>query len=298
MSSIVLELQHELLQKDCDVMQALRKAHIIAVKLNLSEFDEWVQSELYGYKKDFDSLPVYRQMRGELKAKNPYRGWIPAVITDSKNGQPLNTVPMYESLSALIDINQKSVDGYFYYSYPPELSMRLCNQSNAPTYMEFAVFISTYHITEAVEQVRNCLLEWTLKLEGKGIKGENMIFDEKESASAKEIPQQINNYYGTVVQGIVSSSQIVSGSNITATYNAAEATNAVQEIRESLGKESISSEDMDSALELLEDISSKLEQNKKSSIVKAAFVGLKDFLLATGANVTATLITAKMQGLF
>lgn len=55
---------------------------------------------------------------------------------------------------------------------------------------------------------------------------------------------------------------------------------------------------MDSALELLEDISNKLDQNKKPGIVKAAFVGLKDFLLAAGANVTATLITAKMQGLF
>ena len=32
MSSLVLELQKDLLQKDYDIMQALRKAHIIAVK--------------------------------------------------------------------------------------------------------------------------------------------------------------------------------------------------------------------------------------------------------------------------
>ena len=37
---------------------------------------------------------------------------------------------------------------------------------------------------------------------------------------------------------------------------------------------------------------------KKPGIIKSAFVGLKDFIVATGANVTAALITAKIQGLF
>ena len=46
MSSIVLELQKDLLDKDCDILQALRKAHVIAVKLHLNEFDAWIQNEL------------------------------------------------------------------------------------------------------------------------------------------------------------------------------------------------------------------------------------------------------------
>ena len=63
-------------------------------------------------------------------------------------------------------------------------------------------------------------------------------------------------------------------------------------------KEAIPADDMESALELLDDISAKLEQNKKPGIIKAVFVGLKDFVLAAGANVTAALITAKIQGIF
>lgn len=297
MSSLVLELQQELLQKECDVLQALRKAHVIAVKLKLTEFDSWIQSELNGYKGSTEMVPDYRQMKGELKAKNPAIGWIPAVIT-GKNSRSLSIVPMHESLSALVDIAQKSQDGYFYYSYPPELSMKICTQARTPTYMEIAVFISTYRITEAVEQVRNCLLEWTLKLEENGIVGENMTFNETESASAKEIPQQVNHYYGTVIQGNISGSQIVSGNNNTVTYTATTVSEAVKEIRESLEKEKISEEDMESALELLDEISDKLEQNKKPGIIKSALIGLKDFVLAAGANVTAALITAKLQGLF
>ena len=55
---------------------------------------------------------------------------------------------------------------------------------------------------------------------------------------------------------------------------------------------------MESAIELLEEISTKLEQNKKPKLIKAAFIGSKDFLVNVGANVTATLISAKIQGLF
>ena len=47
-----------------------------------------------------------------------------------------------------------------------------------------------------------------------------MTFNEKETASAKEMPKQINNYYGTVVNGSVSSSQIVSGNYNSFTYDA------------------------------------------------------------------------------
>ena len=297
MSSVVIELQQELLNKDCDILQALRKAHVIASKLQLHEFDIWIQNELNGYKGEDENFPDYRQMKGTLKAKNPYRGWIPAIITDKNNQQIFNSVPVFESISALIDIEKKTSNGYFYYSYPPELSMKLNQQANTPAYMEIALFINTIHITELIDKVRNCLLEWTLELERKGVLGENMTFNENETASAQNISQQVNNYFGTVVNGNVSSSQIVSVNNNTATYNATSALEAIKEIQNSLCNESISQNDKDTALEILEDISSKLEQNKKPGIIKSALLGLKDFILAAGADVTAALILSKIQEL-
>ena len=295
MSSIVLELQKDLLQKDCDVMQVLRKAHLIAVKLNLTEFDAWIQGELHGYTCEAEKLPAYRHMKGELKAKNPRLGWIPAILS-TQSGQTLDTIPIYESLSSLIDVGQKAKGNYFCYSYPPEFSMKICRQAGAPTYMEIALFISTHRIVEAVEQVKNCLLEWTINLESKGILGENMTFNETETESAKGLPQQVN-YYGPVVHGNVTGSQIVSGSGNTATFYGAEA-EIIHEVKESLEKEAISEDDMETAIELLEDISEKLSQNKKPGVIKAALSGLKDFLLAAGADITAALIVAKMQGMF
>jgi len=125
-----------------------------------------------------------------------------------------------------------------------------------------------------------------------------MTFNEKEAEFAKGVSQQINNYYGPVVNGNVSSSQIILGNNNTVNYNEVSALNAVQEIKESLEKELLPGEDLDCAMELLEDISQKIEQKKKPNLLKAAFVGLKDFAISVGAEVTGDLIVAKMQGLF
>lgn len=40
MAGIVLELQKEILSSNCDIVNVLRKAHLIAVKLKLSDFDQ------------------------------------------------------------------------------------------------------------------------------------------------------------------------------------------------------------------------------------------------------------------
>lgn len=39
MEGIVLELQKEVLSSNCDIVNVLRNAHLIAVKLKLSDFD-------------------------------------------------------------------------------------------------------------------------------------------------------------------------------------------------------------------------------------------------------------------
>ena len=54
MGSIVLDLQQEVISQDCDIVNALRKAHLIAVKLGLEEFDKWICNELNGYKSGKD----------------------------------------------------------------------------------------------------------------------------------------------------------------------------------------------------------------------------------------------------
>ena len=48
-TSFVRNLQNDVIQSGCDVVNVLRKAHVIATKLDLNNFDSWIRNELYGY---------------------------------------------------------------------------------------------------------------------------------------------------------------------------------------------------------------------------------------------------------
>lgn len=298
MSSFVLDMQQEIMKPDCDILTVLRKAHLIAAKLNLNEFDVWINHELNGYGDcPRDSIPDYRTARGVLKAFNPYNGWIPAQCQDDELEKMICTQKLHMPISELIDLCKTTQD-HVILQFPAGQMSAIANLFDTPVPMQFALHIPISQIVSIIDKTKNMLLEWSIKLESVGITGENMKFNQEEKNMAKDIPQQANYYYGTVINGNVSESQVVSGNNNTSTYNTDEMKAVVDEIRASLQNESIVQDDKESALEILEDISTKLSQNKKPGIIKSAFVGLKDFVLAAGANVTAALITAKIQGLF
>lgn len=60
MASIVLDLQKEILSSNCDIVNVLRKSHLAAVKLKLSDFDQWIPYELNRYTNK-ESCPEYRK---------------------------------------------------------------------------------------------------------------------------------------------------------------------------------------------------------------------------------------------
>lgn len=299
MSSLVLKLQEELLNPDCDVLGALRKAHLIAAKLKLTEFDAWIQSELNGYSlTDRDNIPNYRDVKGALNTYNPYYGWVPVQCKDDETEKLICERRLWQSVGELQNLYQQASGDSFLFQFPAGQAAAISSICNSHELAQFSLSISAHLLKSIIEQVKNCLLEWTIRLEENGILGENMTFSKNETTSAKSIPQQINHYHGPVINGAVSNAQIVSGDNNTIAYNADAVANAISEIKESLAKENISTEDMSNALDLLEDVSNKVKQGKKPSIIKATLVGLGDFVLSVGANITASLITAKLQGLF
>ncbi len=59
-NSIVLELQDLAIGRDNNISDLLRKALLVASKLNLIEFKEWVNSELNGYTEV--GVPDYRKL--------------------------------------------------------------------------------------------------------------------------------------------------------------------------------------------------------------------------------------------
>lgn len=105
MDKIVIELQREALKSDFDIMNLLRKAYLVARKLKLQEFEDWVNNELNGYK-DADKIPDYRLLRGEIKAWNPSYGWIPVILQN--DNEDITTHLANDSLANLLNVYENS----------------------------------------------------------------------------------------------------------------------------------------------------------------------------------------------
>lgn len=297
MSSIVIDLQNEITSSECDVVKILRRAHVIAVKLGLKEFDQWISYELNGYPNQ-DTCPEYRKVRGVLKAFNPYRGWIPTLIPDAELEKAICEKRVPNSISEIITLCKNAENGLIF-EYSGEQLELFNRMFDFPLPMRYALHVSDASVMDIIEKVKNTILEWTLKLEEEGVLGEGMQFSDEEKQTAKSMPQTVNNYYGAtnVINAPSEGMQIVSGNeNVTFSYD--KANTAVSEIEEAISQEQLQSEDKDAALEMLSEIRDKITQEKKPSVIKALLVGLKDFLINAGGGLAAGLIQAKIQGLF
>ena len=298
MSSIVLELQQAILCPSSDIMTLLRKAHVIAKKLQLNEFDKWILSELNGYS-DYDSIPDYRLINGSVKAWNPYNGWIPVLLDNNEFEAILCNRKLGDSISKIIELENKS-ESTFHIQYNAEINKALGSLCDFPIPTQYALIASAHQLHAIIEQVINTVLEWTIRLENEGILGENMQFNQSEKESAKRIPQTVNNYYGNtnIINGNVDDSAVIAGDNNSVAFTYEKAAEVVSDIETSLKAESISADDQENAMEMLKEIKDKVSKQKKPSVIKAALVGLKDFLIGIGASATVALIQAKIQGLF
>ncbi len=298
MGSIVLELQNEVTKQDCDIVNVLRKAHLIARKLNLIDFDKWISCELNGYTND-DTIPEYREVQGVLKALNPYHGWVCVMVTNKKTEEALCCRRLRNSISEIKSLSDKNEN--FLVLNLPSAAQILLNEWSGSLPTQFRVELSATAIGDILEKVKNTVLEWTMKLEEEGILGEGMQFNSTEKEIARRIPQTVNNYYGSninVINAPMNDSPVIAGNYNSMEFSFERAGQIATEIERSLNEEKISTEDHESAIEMLAEIKEKISQQKRTNVIKAALVGLKDFLIGAGASATVALIQAKMQGLF
>lgn len=290
MNKVVIELQKDILNNSIDIVSILRKAHLIASKLNLSEFNKWIINELNGYE-DYSSIPDYRSVVGEIKAKNPYYGLVP-IMLPSNMASELNVRKIFNPMSEIVALVQdnKSIT----MSLPTEISEMLCASSGItlPCYYIFG----SHYLTGIIESVKNTLLEWCIKLEKDGIMGDEFEFTNQEIEKAKGIPQQIN-YYGQVINGNVNNSQVINGNTNSVDFKLNEFSAIVDEIKKSICREQLNDDRKNEVFEFLEDIDCSIKQKKKPSIIKSALIGLKDFLINVGASITASIITDKISNL-
>lgn len=205
MSSAVNELQRAIVDGQQSLTQLLRKTKLIAAKLGLDDIEKWVDLELNGYPTEADSLeiPKYRIVQAEsLMIHNPYRGWQYAGDVHKK----------VEVFQPITDVEMLSQQEQCTYSPPNKYTITNSIGTTEATNWPQRIVISPSEFKGVLEAVRNELLQWAINLEKRGIKGENMNFDDKEKQTAGHMTFNIGTVQGGV--GNISNSPITVNANV------------------------------------------------------------------------------------
>ena len=180
---IVIELQRLASDGTCPVDELLRKALIVATKLQISDFKEWINHELNGYSPDAD-VPKYRNIQSTLRVMNPVTGLQMAVFFESARDEV--QLSQFTSVQAVGEIHNLVLSGVPHVQCPftPAEKQWLLKQQDTPIPMECLRIVSTSLLVAILNAVRNTILEWSLRLEQQGILGEGMKFNSEEKAKA------------------------------------------------------------------------------------------------------------------
>ncbi len=263
MSSLVEELQRDALDRRAGVSDLLRKAKTIAFKLDLPELEKWVQSESGGYKSG--DVPDYRVLVGHVKGRNPFHGWQPVQFGDSATELLFSKQRVCDSVAELESLVANA--GMRELMLPQSAEAKQMLRAATGFDFDFTVVIPPSALAGILDAVRNALLEWALKLEKSGVRGEGMSFSPDERKRAHEAQAVYN--IGTI-QTFTGNMGSGSGNfSVQANVVNADSKAVIQELigrirsnESQLGLESGSAEKLNQALDGLED---EIEVKKPSA---------------------------------
>lgn len=197
MARIVIDLQKEAMDGKTNLQDLLRKALVVARKLKLTDFENWINKEMKGYSVD-DEIPQYRVFTGQVEAWNPFHGWI-AVTTN--NGAYSIKHSAREPISSLINVYENSKENFAAVEITGAMAKCLNSNSSFPGPTNYQAKIPINMLYSTIECIRNIVLDWALVLEENGIVGEGIEFSPEEKKAAQESPvinQYTVNFYGNV----------------------------------------------------------------------------------------------------
>lgn len=276
MSGIVLELQSDALDRKVPASSLLRKALLVSSKLGLREIEAWIRSELEGYDGPVDQLPKYRMLRGALKVRNPYHGLIPFMIDDPEMMERITTIPLVQSVGELDALVSENRSGRIQMSFPPAQANLLMSVMEYP--LEPLLDVPVTEVVGVLEAVRNKVLQWSLELEARGVRGEGLTFTVREKFEASKLnPSSVINI------GTMTNSQIQQGSDGSSIglmqSHANDVADIVAAIREALSSLQLASEAKSELVSDLDTVDAQLKSPRpKAGVVRESLKSARTIL--------------------
>ncbi len=291
MESIVQQLQALSTDSRQSVPELLRKAKIIATKLELKDFLSWINDELNGYGSSREEIPPYRFITGDPRGWNPYNGWIPVIFDNPETQKLIREMPIKQPIGELEDLYKSNATS-LQVPYNPEAQNALGKALEFQT--QFSLFVSKTAVAGILDSVRNIILDWTLKLEQEGILGEGLSFSSTEKEKAKEDKisvkiDNIENFLGNM-------GNMSDNSQITITQNNAnieEIKKLTQQINDQLGELKLQTDQKQLIISNVSEIQAEVESSApKYPKIKELFLSIRSILEgAVGSLIAQGLIS-------
>jgi hypothetical protein len=214
--TLLREIQDAATNQNVNIATVLRKAKILAARLQNPEFIDWVDRELNGYPEP-KTVPEYRivpaLVRGNLS--DGYRQFSNAPIMTSFLPPELEgwggPVPLTGSISKYAFMIEDNANGELHYPWPQEVAVKFGSGGYNPRMQCLGAWlvVSKGSVVAMIETVRNRVLDFVLGIEaaapeaGEGAIGDSPVPQEKVS-------QMFNTYVMGGVNNIAAG-----GSNIT-----------------------------------------------------------------------------------
>jgi len=200
--SLLREIQEAATDSTIDISTVLRKAKILAARLQNPDFETWIDHELNGYE-GASTVPPYRRIGVVVQAtiSDGYRQWDSAPVMTSFLPEKLQAWGAYAALNQPISAIAAMVsrkDGQLQAPWPQEMAVKY----GAKGYNGFECLgarqvINPSSLVGIVEQVRNRVLEFALKIEAAAPEAGETPVGAAAPISQEKITQIFNTYvYG------------------------------------------------------------------------------------------------------
>lgn len=298
MSSLVLELQADAMNREVSCSDLLRKALVVSRKLEVDSIENWLYQELNGYSDPSgDEIPDYRTMRGQVKALNPYHGWQPVYFEDREIAEILGKRKTEQPIAELIALLENREKGSLLcFLFPPNIASNL--MANISSASPLILMVPHTEIVRILDVVRNRVLEWALELEKKGIIGKGMTFSTEERKAADQVTHQTITNIGSIQNSQLLQNSPSASQNFQVGAGLEQILAFVEEIntkKKDLGL------DEESANELQAEISTITTQSSspkpKLNIITEALKSIRSILKRVTDNVTTSILLAQIEKL-
>jgi hypothetical protein len=286
MGSLVLQLRSDCLDGHTSTLEVLRKALVVAKKLSVPKFQDWIGHELHGYGTD-DELPEYRKVKGQLKARNPMVGWIPVVFDDPSLTMKLSEGQMIQSVGELESLLKTSgSSSMLLLMLAPELQKQIMQAGGHD--FQTSLLVSPAVVQAIIDHVRTAVLEWCLDLEKAGILGEGMTFSPEEKKSASHINYAVH-FHRDVTTAQIQQGTSESSQSLTSTVDVASLRSLTAEISGAIDRLGLQSEQQRQLTAELQSVNAQMQAPRPNhGIITEGLKSIRNILEGCAGSLLAS----------